>query len=638
MTPPEAPPQPSTSAPAASWTPALVVGAFTLLMTLVPLLRTPWVFSNDGAEHLYSAWILANHEALSPGEQQMVQTHQPWSASFFPAVWGLASWFLNWKHAFHASIVALATLFHIASAAFVLQNQPHRWPLLGALPCVTLGWMFHMGFYNFLGGLALAMLVQVGVLHTPLWRTRHTVLLALALVVVGACHPLAAVMAGVLVMLTGLLRASGPPGSPSLLTLVAAGVPVFGVVLLQTQLHVTAGHQEVADAALVAEPWLWFLRTGVVGPAPLAVGAAVAALLGVVVWFAHALTSPRRFVQAESLCLLIAVGAGLLWAFAPFSTGNWEGLSPRFAPLALLAGWACLPVGHARLRPILLVVTLLAGTACALWHDRLYHRLHAGCDDILQAMDSATDLEGAPTWVTFGGCTDPSQPIDEPQVPYAEYTLHLGAALAVAHTTVWGGFQGNRAAHTHSVLYPWHRMPDRPLNPVHHAQLMRQLLGGDADPRDIAAGWFLLREFVASRGMAWVHGPAEWLQSAFPQDEFRSVLRIGDLQLVQHRSCALDLRLEGDVQRATRVDHGWQPLPVTQPWETLDFGQPLAAGTLHLGSTTCGAMWVQARSADGAPVPCLTGNGAGPLLLPAVAPETTRAAVCTLTAPVGPPP
>ncbi|MBU6160801.1 MAG: hypothetical protein KGO50_06740 [Myxococcales bacterium] len=633
MTPPDAPPQPSTPPPRASWAPAFVVGALTLVMTLVPLLRAPWIFSNDGAEHLYSAWILANHGALSPSEQQMVQTHQPWSASFFPAVWGVASWFLGWKHAFLTSVMALATMFHVASAAFLLQRQPQRWPLLAALPCVTFGWMFHMGFYNFLGGLALAMLVQVGVLHVTRWKTRHTVLLALALLLVGACHPLAAVMAGVLVVLTALFKASGPDRSLGPVATIAAGLPVFALVLWQTQLHVTAGHQEVAAAALITEPWLWFVRTGVVGPALLSAGSALAALLGVATWLRHLRTAPGVLRQAESLSFWVAFAAGLLWALAPFSTGDWEGLSPRFAPLAILAGWACLPVGHPRLRPLLLTVGLLAGAACAVWHDRLYDRLQLGCQDFLQAMDSAADLEGAPGYVTFGGCDDATQPIDEARVPYAEYTLHLGAALAVAHTTVWGGFQGNRAAHTHSVLYPWHRLPDRQLNPVHHAQLMRQLLAGDTDPRDIAAGWFLLREYVASRGMAWVHGPDTWLQRAFPQDEFRTVTQVGDLRLVQHRSCALDLRLEGDVQRATRIDHGWQPLPVTQPWETLDFGQPLTAGTLHLGTTTCGPMWVQARSLDGTPVPCLTGNGAGPLLLPAAAPETTRAAVCRLVPP-----
>ena len=638
MTPPDAPPQPSTSSPAVSWTPALVVGALTLVMTLVPLLRAPWIFSNDGAEHLYSAWILANEQELSPSERQLVQTHQPWSASFFPAVWGVASWFLGWKHAFLASVMALATLFHVASAAFVLQNQPQRWPLLAALPCVTFGWTFHMGFYNFLGGLALAMLVQAGVLHIIAWKTRHTVLLALALLLVGACHPLAAVIAGVLVVLTSLFRASGPDRSPGLTATIAAGLPVFALVLWQTQLHVTAGHQEVAEAALITEPWLLFVRTGVVGPALLPVGAALAALLGVVVWLRHLFTAPVVLRQSESLPFWVACGAGLLWALAPFSTGDWEGLSPRFAPLAILAGWACLPVGYPRLRPLLLTLALLAGTTCTVWHDRLYDRLQSKCHDFLQAIDSAADLEGAPGYITFGGCEDAAHPIDEAQVPYAEYTLHLGAALAVAHTTVWDGFQGNRAAHTHTVRFGAQRLPDRPLNPVHHAQVMRQLLAGDTDPRDVAAGWFLLREYVASRGMAWVHGPEEWLQPAFPQDEFRTVTQVGDLRLVQHRSCALDLRLEGDVQMASRIDHGWQPLPVTQPWETLDFGQPLTAGTLHLGTTTCGAMWVQPRSPDGSPVPCLTANGAGPLLLTPVAPETTRTAVCTLAPPTAAPP
>jgi len=161
---------------------------------------------------------------------------------------------------------------------------------------------------------------------------------------------------------------------------------------------------------------------------------------------------------------------------------------------------------------------------------------------------------------------------------------------------------------------------------------MHAIEAGPADQQAISGGWLFLREYIATLDLAWVYAPDAWVQQALPVDEFDFLQRFGNLHLVQYRSCRMMLHLTGEPQRAFRIDHGWIAQPLDRPWETIQFSSPLAQGTLHIASSTCGPVWIQLYDEAGEPLSCANHPAPGVAILPAAEAGSTREVTCEVAA------
>ena len=611
------------------------------VFTVWPIVATPWFFSNDGPEHLYSAWIWLHPEQLSTVEQAYVAVHWPATAAFATAVLAPLLTGLPWATAWTSFLVLSALLMNAGLSAILMRSPPRNWPLLLAVPPLTTGWLFLMGFHNFYGGLALGLLLVAACMRWRCWTWPQTAGILIALTGIAVCHTLSAAITGLLLaccvlMQTGL---SAHERGHAWLRLAAVGVPTLAFVL-----SVGADYETSATLArdagvrwIVREHPIEFFQTATPGPAWLTLPLPLLALAGWLVSTPKVLSSfatPRDSTTSQppsepDIALtralwLVALVCSLVWTLFPFSTSSWQMISPRFAPVAIVAGLCLLPL-RSRLAQWVCVAAFAAlSSGWTLWLTDFQRDMNEGCRDMTTALHSADDQQGYQGWLSFRSCTQPTGFQEDKAIPWAHFTKHMPAAFATAGRSLHQGFHGKPSIHTHTLFTAWDLMPGRRPDPNY---LGLQLMGMRA------AGYSLeqmrpvlldIHERAATWDHTWIFGADDIFSAAFPAHDFQVQQTTGDLTLVTFIGCPLRVTVP-PVASPVRVEHGWAQRPFDAPFQRVAVA-PFTP-VVELARTTCGPIWVRLYDdTTGNPMACP--GASDPALAQTLPPGTPRDLRC----------
>jgi hypothetical protein len=597
--------------------------AFLLLVSFVltvwPIVALPWFFSNDGPEHLYSAWVWLHHDQLSAAEQALVLTHWPATAAFATAVLAPLLTALPWTTAWTSFLVLSALLMNAGLSALMLRGATRNWPLLLAVPPLTTGWLFLMGFHNFYGGLALGLLLVAACLRWRCWTWPQTAGILLALLGIAVCHTLSAAITGLLLACCVLTQTglSAHDRAHSLLRLAAVGVPTFAFVV-----SVGADYETSATLArdtgvrwIVREHPIEFFQTATPGPAWLTLPLPLLALSG---WLAStpkvlssftttrdsttSQTVPDTDVAVTRALWLVALVCSLVWALFPFSTSSWQMISPRFAPVAIVAGLCLLPFRSRRAQWLGATVFAALSLAWTLWLADFQRGMNDGCRELTAALQTNDDQHGHQGWLSFRSCTQPTGFQENTAIPWAHFTKHMPAAFATAGRSLHQGFHGKPSIHTHTLFTAWDLMPGRRPDPN---SLGLQLMGMRAagySPEQMRPLLLDIQERAATWDHTWIFGAADLFPDAFPAHDFRVQRTVGDLTLVTFVGCPLRVTLPA-IASPARLEHGWAQRPFDAPFQRV--GVAPSTPVVELARTTCGPIWLRLYDdTTGNPISC----------------------------------
>ncbi|MGO8996870.1 MAG: hypothetical protein ACLQVI_26450 [Polyangiaceae bacterium] len=456
---------------------ALLVGS----LWIVPYLPT-----NDGPE-----WVFASHieNHYSDPDARYPLVYAPalqFAGRGFTVLYDPFESWLGWQRGLQVALSLTVLLAAWGFVALVSAVEPRRWALGFLGFPLALSWELYMGFWAFvvgsgLGLLILALAVRLG---ETTWKGRA--LLSLLLFVQAVMHVFSAVLTGGALACLALARAPRGRRLPELGLTVLVGLPAAGILVAAmragagaTQMTFAQGFRRLAwrDAAAI------FPQT--VAPGSLA--RALVVLACVVVAAGVALARARKS-ETDPRDRGLGVAAALLLLAsicAPVDVPGWQGFSQRFLPLGVALAFAVLPLEKlAGQRPWAIhVAPFVAATVWLSFSYPFHRRLAALCTDAFAGVQAPIHrtLEQFP--VALEVAERPGYDRLHGEVPMMQPLLHMGALYA----TAYGGlipfvFSSSPAT------YPFTTREDSPVrqaipDPEHYGRYW-SALGSEAFDRD----------------------------------------------------------------------------------------------------------------------------------------------------------
>ena len=103
--------------------PALVLLGVLAAVTIATILSTPWIFTNDGAQHVHSA-ELERTWGEDPASEALLQRSHPPTSNGFSLLYRVFAGPLGWRHASQVVLVVLA-LSWMGGFAALVHNAPY---------------------------------------------------------------------------------------------------------------------------------------------------------------------------------------------------------------------------------------------------------------------------------------------------------------------------------------------------------------------------------------------------------------------------------------------------------------------------------------------------------------------------------
>jgi hypothetical protein len=585
------------------------------LLLLLPLLAAPFVLTNDGFEHAYSAFAWWYAPQADPGLGVSVEPHTPLTNHgfwpFYLAAHALVGWPAAWLLAVSAMVAALAA----ATGSMLRLRDDALWRL-GLLPALTLGWSLHMGFFNYCIGMGATWLLWRWWAPRAAAPDRATALAAtLAVLVISLVHSFAALVAwGGLAVLTALPLMRHPARwLPALGPLALTALPVAASVVLMSVLRFERVDDDEVRWQWWVDPERWsaVLQTGTTGPLWLVLPVLLLAAAGIVGRLRQGLD------DTDSATAGLALGAALsliAWLGLPFEVPGWQGLSPRFALPALVVGVALFPTPTGRARPFWTTAWLLFGVVTLQWHADAFRARATACADWVDALQHP--LPGLPRgqgqMFALQGCGTGGGFLDHPDIPILSSVSHASAGLAIAHGLLYPGFHGSEGIHFYSIHTQSRRLAMRRSPPRAFAVLrMMQERGADVDAepglRQELTTAVLEQLSVMDTPLVW--GSDEAL-APFYAAGFGDIGRRGDLRALTFEGCTHRIEVDTTWTGPLAVAWGWVPLPTAWgPYDAVWMQPTTAAGqqvrTLDLEAAPCGPIWVMLHPGEDLTVPPL---------------------------------
>lgn len=576
--------------------PALVLLGVLAAVTIATILSTPWIFTNDGAQHVHSAELERTWGDAPSVEGLLTRGHAP-TSNGFSALYRLFALGLGWSGAAHAVLALLALAWIGGFAALVYAIRPERLHVATLGAASALGWCFYMGFFNFLAGSSIGLLALALSLRTGVRRPAHVVALALALGIGVWVHLFAAALTGLALVILAIASAREGRGRRVGLTLLAGAPAAVYATGIALSFQSIGGVMEVdwqpsalldAKAFFVGGPWWRSVPVLLVA----GVGLATAALR----WRRGALTAAERGLLVTSLVFLVLAGA------APFHLPRWQYFSPRFLPLGILAAMALVPVEGLRGRvsrvavPAIFVVISLSSLG---WSLGFHQRTEASCRPIVDALDAPLAREGLRVALVLEECDGALTPDLDGEIRYLQPLMHLDALMAAAQGGVAAGLWSTRP-----TIHPFRFRDDirstlPTTGPAVQLRRARAAAKSETEPglgafTDSVLSWYGVRAADAADLILWSRRDRDW----FVARGF--VLDHGDgpLSILHYEGCPLALGLDGIPANAVEavIEHGWYPLETTHRSVTVSLlGDASGRRILALDGPPCGPLWIRAR-------------------------------------------
>jgi hypothetical protein len=585
-----------------------------VLLALLPLPIIAWsngigladclAFGNDQPEHIFSSSVLWAGINIDPGLNVRAETHMPLtSGGTFPIIAKLGDWnedpvgsaaaarVLAWAITALGVVSLLLGGVRCAGAQQSFENGLLL-PLSVASMAGTLAMSgaWYGGFVNFTIGAAAAMALMAWASVDSPWAARRSGLVAAALLAVGFLHLFAAAIAGLWVLIHQLSTRGKETWWRTLLRVVLIGAPV-----LMLQVLVTFSFR--SGEVLNPEELQWELRSPLLALGTLPIGgpwwrAAPPALLAVV-GIVHSLARPApRGRQA------LAVWAGMLMIagyLLPVSMPGWSWMSPRLAWMGIVGGLACLVGMPARLQAAIATIAISWTLAGALWSADLGLRWQQSpCSHLATIAHSTGDLvpDALKGVLVIGSCLDPGSSFDEPGLPHFQFGAHLAAELAAYE----GGFPLGFGAHKSIHAWTVSGAISLPLGHQRSFVTPGVLLSADVAPSDAPLADGALTR-IAQLATAYA-GPVivgnEPFLDRIAAWGFIEIYRGERIRRLLWQGCPLELELTPGVPVGWRS--GW--LPLNAPLHEGERAES-NGGSVVLGPTGCGPIWVEVRDGQG---------------------------------------
>lgn len=589
---------------------ALALAASLGLIAALSVVR--YLPTHDGPQHVYLAH-LDNH--FSDQGAIYADYYTPTTAlssKGFALLYGPLAELFAWRSALQITLGLIILVWAWGALALTNAVSPER-RVLGLVGfAVAFQWSLYMGFFSFVLATGIGLFVLAVAFGSAEWRGKRRLAIGALLFAQAVCHVFAAELVGLALVVLVLFRHFKRPGwQRELGWLAVMGIPT-GVI---------AAHAAGLIGSSVALPdfqpqALWppigeriSLLAGAfaAGPWWRAWPPVVLAVIGVV--FGVRRARARLTTPEERTLLVMSVLCGVAALALPLHSRQWEFMSVRFIPMAVMFGIALVPVetferrtSHA-LHGALVVVTV-ASIAWAGWHNK---QLERACGPALAGLDADIKRRGTRLPIILDtGCNALSE-TKAFALPHVEPLLNVGPLYAVQQGGVVPyAFAGIPQLHgfvlTRGGYKRFHVIPER-----------KQLWGGlvYSDPIQQAALRQGLLTTLASAGAAY----EDVIFYGRPQDRaqisargFTTDFEQGNLWIGHYRGCPMKIELELPEERtaAVLVEYGWQPLPERAGFEIVPSLARTEGGVIVVDwkSAPCGPVWVRAGTANDTP----TGN------------------------------
>lgn len=594
MTPPPSP------APSARVTVGLALVASLGLVCALAVVR--YLPTHDGPQHVFLAH-LENHYS-DPGAiySDYYKPTTALTSKGFSLVYGPLAELLPWRPALQITLGIIVLTWAWGVMAFVNAVSPRR-RMLGLLGFgLAFQWTLYMGFFSFLISTAVGLFTLAVAFGAKEWPWKRRLAIGALLFAQAICHVFAAEVVGLtLVVLVafrsprrawprelGLLALMGLP--TALIGIHAAGwigstsseLPLSQAERVWPQLAVRI---ELLASAFAAGPW-WRswppILVAVVG-----IGSAVRRTL-------------RKTSTADERALLVmSVLLGVAALAFPLHMRQWEFMSVRFIPMAVVFGLVLVPIEaldgrRAQVVHGAIVAMAASAIAWAGWHNK---RLEQACGPALAGLDADLTAAGPRLPIVL----DPScNALSEKKtfaLPGAEPLLNLGALYAVQQGGVVPyAFVGIPQLHGFVLTRGgFRRFPDQPDR--------KKFWGGLAQSDPVADAPFRasLLASLAHTGTAYqdviFYGPVAdraQLSSRGYVTEFGN----DGLWIGRYRGCPLkvEVSVAGPQAAPLFVELGWLPLAEVADTRVMP---PSTKGderivSVQFDTAPCGGVWLRA--------------------------------------------
>jgi len=593
-------PVPRPAAPGGRVTWALALAASVGLLCALAVVR--YLPTHDGPQHVFLAH-LENHYS-DPGATYS-DYYKPTTAltsKGFSLVYGPLADLLPWRSALQVTLAIILLTWAWGVLAFVNAVSPGRRMLGLAGFGLAFQWSLYMGFFSFLLSTALGLFTLAIAFGSAQWPWKRRLSIAALLLAQAVCHVFAAEVVGlVLVVLVlfrhgrrdwprelGLLALMGIP--TALIGIHAAGwigassaeLPLSQAERVWPSLAVRI---ELLASAFAAGPW-WRAWPPI-----------VLAVAGIA--FAVQRTRRRATTPDERALLVMSVLFGMAALAFPLHSRQWEFMSVRFIPMAVVFGLALVPVETFERRRAWLVqgvVVVMAVTAIgwAGWHNK---RLEQACGPALAGLDADLKRTGPRLPIVLDPSCNALSEKKAFELPGVEPLLNLGALYAVQQGGVVPyAFIGIPQLHGFVLTRGgYRRFPDQPdrkkfwgglaqSDPVRDAPFRTSLLTG------------LARSGVGYQDVIF-YGPPQDREQLSSRGYVTDFARDG-LWVGHYRGCPLklDVSVAGPTSAPLLVQYGW--LPSREAAESRVLPRATAAGdgavSVDWETAPCGPIWVRA--------------------------------------------
>jgi len=561
--------------------------------TVLVILSTPWIFTNDGAQHVHSAELERVWDE-APAARALLDRSRTPTANGFSALYRIFGGWLGVTGATQAVLVLLALAWIGGVTALVLVVRPAQVWLATLGAATALNWCFYMGFFNFLAGTSLGLLLLAAALRTELRRPAHVVALSAALCVAVWVHLFAAALTGIALVLLALASArAGRARRVGLTLLLGAPAAIYAgaVALLFREVGgvMEANWQpnalQAATDFFQGGPW-W-------RSVPVLLVALAGLVAGGIRWRRGELSPAERGLLIVAVVFLALAGA------TPFHLPRWQYFSPRFLPIGVLAAMLLAPMEWLQRRvrafgPAILVLISLVSLG---WSYGYHQRMEASCRPILDAYDAPLEHSGLRVALALEEHDGALAPDLDGEIRYLQPLMHLDAMMAAAHGGVAAGLWSTRAA-----IHPF-RFRDGVRETLPTAGLSVQLRRARATATDAqdhrqftdsVLSWYGSRAAEAGGLVLWSHRDQEW----FIARGFHAIHADRSLAILRYEGCALSLGLDGIPPGAVdaTVEYGWYPLDTAH--RTHELSLEAARGPrriVPLDAPPCGPLWIRVQ-------------------------------------------
>ncbi len=420
------------------WLPRLSpLGFLALSLLLVGALWVvPYLPTNDGPEWVFASHI-ENHYADPDAHYPLEYVPAlQFAARGFTLLYDPFEAWLGWQRGLQVALTLVVLLAAWGFVALVRAIDPRRWALGFLGFPLALSWELYMGFWAFMvgSGLGLLLLALAVRLRAPTWRGRA--LLAFLLFVQAVAHVFTAVLTGAALLALLLTRAERGRRFGELARVALMGLPAIGVLVAS----VLVSHRATNVAFMEGFgrlPWsdVFAILPQTVTPGSFGravfVLAGMGAAAGVVLLRAR---SPETSAVDRGLGALglLFLAAGVL---APMDVPGWQFFSPRFFPLGATLVVAVLPLERlspAASRAAPTALFAIAGSWLALSYP-FHRRLAALCPDAAAGLSAPVSRSLVQLPIALAIAEDPAFDDRRAEVPMALPLLHMGALYAAAH-------------------------------------------------------------------------------------------------------------------------------------------------------------------------------------------------------------